>query len=486
MPGTYINIFFCNSVECFACYPVGLRNGCQGTFQTGGWKPLLHTSNPSMRSKEDEPRSRYRKYRRDRYARLTAEEKRKYIENVSRKKTLKSTGVNRTTCIDSIGQCFTPIPVLDLCDSEFEVQRIRPCSFCGARKFQYDTPNFCCYGGKVVLASPSAPEALHKLYTSQCDEEEEIAKEIITINQLRPYDRNWTIKITILRRGIVEPYSNSKGSGNMWKLILMDEQGTRIQAILFNDVIKQFEQTFLKENSYIIYDGLVKPVNAQYANVHKEFELILMNNTRVGNAKLEITLNNFSYEFTSFEDLQHAGHNDIVDVLGMVVNVEQLSLIKKTGGVGTMIKRNVTLLNSRSEVIILTLWGDLAKNEGEVLEHMSTEKPAIAVSKAKVTTYSAEKLVGCTISEFIGVLNKEGENNKFYKHLINCYGGRYMFFTRVDTANDKDRREGKVVVQEIFKQKESFEAEKESSEDKKESIVNLEETLPKAIKIERD
>lgn len=60
----------------------------------------------------DEPRSRYRKYRRDRYARLTAEEKRKYIENVSRKKTLKSTGVNRTACIDSNGQCFTPIPVL--------------------------------------------------------------------------------------------------------------------------------------------------------------------------------------------------------------------------------------------------------------------------------------------------------------------------------------------------------------------------------------
>lgn len=139
------------------------------------------------------------------------------------------------------------------------------------------------------------------------------------------------------------------------------------------------------------------------------------------------------------------------------------------------------------------------------------------VRQINITLFdAAEKLVGCTISEFIGVLNKvcnyhrhhstegrseeyfrlisfthipllqEGENNKFYKHLINCYGGRYMFFTRVDTANDKDRREGKVVVQEIFKQKESFEAEKESSEDKKESIVNLEETLPKAIKIERD
>lgn len=103
------------------------------------------------------------------------------------------------------------------------------------------------------------------------------------------------------------------------------------------------------------------------------------------NAKLEITLNKFLYEFTSFQDLQHAGNNDIVgmsqviitfqhyyisisiltilksknylfnfviiaDVLGMVVKVEQLSSIKKTGGIGTMTKRNVTLLNSRYDM----------------------------------------------------------------------------------------------------------------------------------------
>ncbi|KAF7116435.1 hypothetical protein RHSIM_Rhsim02G0103200 [Rhododendron simsii] len=136
---------------------------------------------------------------------------------------------------------------------------------------------------------------------------------------------------------IVEPYSTSKGFGNMWKLILMDEQGTRIQAVLFNDVINQFEQTFLKENSYIISDGLVKPVNAQYANVHKEVEVMLTNNKRLENAKVEITLNSIRYEFTSFEDLQHAGKNAIV---------------------------------------------------GEELDRISKERPPIAVSRAKVTTYS--------------------------------------------------------------------------------------------------
>ncbi|KAF7143355.1 hypothetical protein RHSIM_Rhsim05G0135100 [Rhododendron simsii] len=113
--------------------------------------------------------------------------------------------------------------------------------------------------------------------------EEENATKIIPINQLQAYDRNWTIKVTTLRRGIVEPYSTSKGTDNMWKLILIDEQ---------------------------------------------------------------------------------------------------LSSMKKAVGVGTMVKQNV------SEVILLTLWGDLAKNEGEELDSISKERPPIAVSRAKVTTYS--------------------------------------------------------------------------------------------------
>ncbi|KAH7843232.1 hypothetical protein Vadar_014156 [Vaccinium darrowii] len=141
-------------------------------------------------------------------------------------------------------------------------------------------------------------------------------------------------------------------------------------------------------------------------------------------------------------------------------------------------------------IVDLTVADKSPTEKREILDELAVTVPLedySAASSLKVAyCRKSEKLVGCTISEFIGVLNKEGENNKFYKHLINCYGGRYMFFTRVDTANDKDRREGKVVVQEIFKQKESSEAKKESSEDKKESIVNLEETLPKAIKIERD
>lgn len=62
--------------------------------------------------------------------------------------------------------------------------------------------------------------------------------------------------------------------------------------------------------------------------------------------------------------------------------------MKKAVGVGMRVQRNVTLLNSRSEVVLLTLWGDLAKNEGEELDRISKERPPMVVSRAKVTTNS--------------------------------------------------------------------------------------------------
>ncbi|KAG5560902.1 hypothetical protein RHGRI_004059 [Rhododendron griersonianum] len=72
----------------------------------------------------------------------------------------------------------------DHCHSEFEIRQSRPCSFCGAKKFQYETPNFCCYGGKIVLASLCVPEVLCKLYTSQCEEGKEFRKNIRAYNSI--------------------------------------------------------------------------------------------------------------------------------------------------------------------------------------------------------------------------------------------------------------------------------------------------------------
>ncbi|KAM3228775.1 hypothetical protein ACQJBY_060013 [Aegilops geniculata] len=41
------------------------------------------------------------------------------------------------------------------------------CTNCNAKRFQYETPTFCCMGGKVKIVTPYVPDEMRRLYTSQ-------------------------------------------------------------------------------------------------------------------------------------------------------------------------------------------------------------------------------------------------------------------------------------------------------------------------------
>ncbi|XP_044389453.1 uncharacterized protein [Triticum aestivum] len=51
------------------------------------------------------------------------------------------------------------------------LRKVRDCLHCGALRFQYEGPAFCCRKGKVGLFTPEVPDELKRLFTSQCDDD---------------------------------------------------------------------------------------------------------------------------------------------------------------------------------------------------------------------------------------------------------------------------------------------------------------------------
>ncbi|XP_048574973.1 uncharacterized protein LOC125556244 [Triticum urartu] len=47
------------------------------------------------------------------------------------------------------------------------LERVPNCRHCNAKRFQYETPTFCCMNGKVKIVTPVVPDDLRQLYTSQ-------------------------------------------------------------------------------------------------------------------------------------------------------------------------------------------------------------------------------------------------------------------------------------------------------------------------------
>jgi len=47
------------------------------------------------------------------------------------------------------------------------LEQVPNCRHCNAKRFQYETPTFCCMNGKIKVVTPLVPDELRDLYTSQ-------------------------------------------------------------------------------------------------------------------------------------------------------------------------------------------------------------------------------------------------------------------------------------------------------------------------------
>jgi hypothetical protein len=87
-----------------------------------------------------------------------------------------------------------------------KLSRVPDCSYCGAMRFQYETPRFCCRKGKVQIHIPEVPVKLKRLFTSQVhDDAKYFRKHIRYINSHFAFA---SLGVTIDRR-----YNSLVGTG---------------------------------------------------------------------------------------------------------------------------------------------------------------------------------------------------------------------------------------------------------------------------------
>ncbi|KAA8529463.1 hypothetical protein F0562_033738 [Nyssa sinensis] len=213
---------------------------------------------------------------------------------------------------------------------------------------------------------------------------------IIPINSLQSNQKIWTIEAMVLRQGIIETFNNVQNNGKIWKMILVDNMGTKIQAVMFNEAIRKFEGIFQHSKAYLISNGTVKKPNEKFSNVHPSLELVLQQHTNVQETTSTFDAHIFANEFVKFKKIQkHIEINPYVDIFGFVSSVGQSYVIKKKNG-GETHKREITIMNKELDSLPITFWGDMALNEGQMLQENFDKKQIIVVSNLNGTTYQGQ------------------------------------------------------------------------------------------------
>lgn len=66
----------------------------------------------------------------------------------------------------------------------YVLKDVQKCQFCGAKKFEYEPPAFCCGNGSIQLISHEMPTELRNLYLGNSEEAKHFRTYVKTYNNI--------------------------------------------------------------------------------------------------------------------------------------------------------------------------------------------------------------------------------------------------------------------------------------------------------------
>ncbi|KAL2534040.1 replication protein A 70 kDa DNA-binding subunit B-like [Abeliophyllum distichum] len=122
------------------------------------------------------------------------------------------------------------------------------------------------------------------------------------IHDVSPGTAGWTVKVVVAEK--FSPRVAQRSPTKYQNLILMDSEGSTVQATLYGQNITAFQDELILGKTYLISNALVKETNAEYKAKSGEMQWTISGRTRIrrveeNNSNLLIS----TYSFTDFEDL---------------------------------------------------------------------------------------------------------------------------------------------------------------------------------------
>ncbi|KAH0712296.1 hypothetical protein KY289_008255 [Solanum tuberosum] len=189
------------------------------------------------------------------------------------------------------------------------------------------------------------------------------------------------MRVLVIRRGSMIPYKNSRHEGTFRTIILVDEEGTKIQATLFNKLIETWKDSLKLNKSYYIAKERLDRVNPNYSFVHKEVELAFTDSTIIKETEHEVPIDKFSYGFSSLEHADKLPNGAILDLICVLVSVNPLIENENSK------RPEIVVTNEFMEHTIVILWEDFTGNDSASLEKLQDDKPIFALCDIRVSIY---------------------------------------------------------------------------------------------------
>ncbi|KAL2505189.1 Replication protein A 70 kDa DNA-binding subunit B [Abeliophyllum distichum] len=182
------------------------------------------------------------------------------------------------------------------------------------------------------------------------------------IGEVSPGTAGWTVKVVVAEK--FSPRVAQRSLTKYQNLILMDSEGSTVQATLYGQNITAFQDELILGKTYLISNALVKETSAEYKAKSGEMQWTISGRTRIrrveeNNSNILIS----TYSFTDFEDLpKYMDSNVDISVVGIIIDIKPRRIIQTRFGKECQVQ-DLVLINKMFDTVLLTMWEAFVDNE---------------------------------------------------------------------------------------------------------------------------
>ncbi|PSK41559.1 hypothetical protein C7M61_001244 [Candidozyma pseudohaemuli] len=179
------------------------------------------------------------------------------------------------------------------------------------------------------------------------------------IESLSPYQNNWTIKGRISYKGEIRTWSNSRGEGKLFNVNFLDESD-EIRATAFNDMADKFYNLLEEGKVYYVTKARIQQAKPKFSHLSHPYELSLDKDTEITECFDTSDVPKINFNFTKLNDIQNSEKDAILDVVGVIKNVNDVFQITAKSTGKPFNRRNITLVDDSNFAIDVGLWNATA------------------------------------------------------------------------------------------------------------------------------
>ena len=247
------------------------------------------------------------------------------------------------------------------------------------------------------------------------------------LKQLNTLSQDYKLLIKVTSKGGIKQFRS--GKGQLFSFTIMDEFGSKMQAVGFDKIADKYKDEIIENNIYEITGGYIRTADKRFDPPGSDYKLILNESSII--TKKNILENNLKDRFCdpdnkylTLREVKEASINSIVNVMCIIGDKGETSY-KDTKG-GSLLIRKTIVLDQSNEKMELTLWRNFTQlniNNGDLLVCQKVRVNDFG-GKNLTSTTDSKIFINPSINDFPGIskelqaLRNFSEQNELNKGII--------------------------------------------------------------------